>query len=63
MDGIEMLIDRLREVAKDVDHPRKRTLLQAADMLEQQHKTIMELQRIAERQGEMLCEQSEQREG
>lgn len=48
MDRLEMLIDRLREVAKDMDSPRRRTLEQAADYLENQRTEIMALYKILE---------------
>lgn len=48
MDRLDMLIDRLREVAKDMDSPRRRTLEQAADYLENQRTEIMALYKILE---------------
>ena len=50
MDRFEMLIDRLREIARGMDSPRHRTLDQAADMLENQREEILGLQQIVEKQ-------------
>lgn len=48
MDRLEMLVDRLREVAKDMDSPRRRTLEQAADYLENQRREIEALYKMLE---------------
>ena len=49
MDKFEMLIDRLREVAQGMDFPRRRTLEQAADYLENQRSEILALYKILEK--------------
>lgn len=48
MDKEEMLVDRLREVAKSVDLPRRRTLEQAADALENYRNHVAALQKLLE---------------
>ena len=53
MDRFEMMIDRLREIARGVGLPRRRTLDQAADMLENQRNEILALQQIVERQADV----------
>lgn len=50
MNQYEFLIDRLREVAKGMDHPQRRTLIQAADALENQRSEIESLKQICEKQ-------------
>lgn len=50
MDKNEMLIDRLREVAKGMDTPQSRTLTQAADLLENYRHEIVALAQIVEKQ-------------
>lgn len=56
MDRFEMLIDRLREIARGVGLPRRRTLDQAADMLENQRNEILALQQIVEKQADRFRE-------
>ena len=51
MDRLEMLVDRLREVARDLDSPRRRTLWQAADYLENQRREIEALHKMLEKFG------------
>ena len=51
MDRLEMLVDRLREVAQDMDIPRRRTLWQAADYLENQRREIEALYKMLEKYG------------
>ena len=53
MNRSKMLIDRLREIARDVGTHRRRTLDQAADMLENQRNEILALQQIVERQADV----------
>ena len=48
MDRFEMLVDRLREVTRDMDSPRRRTLEQAADYLENQRREIEALHKMLE---------------
>ena len=51
-DKVGMLIDRLREIARVMGLPRRRTLDQAADMLDNQHSEILALTQIVERQAD-----------
>ena len=51
MDRLEMLIDRLREVAQGMYGPRRRTLEQAADYLENQRREIEALHKMLEKYG------------
>ena len=53
MDKFEMLVDRLREIAKVIGFPRRRTLDQAADMLENQRNEILALRQIIEKQADV----------
>lgn len=48
MNRLEMLVDRLREVADMMDSPQKRTLVQAADWLENQRREIDALHKMLE---------------
>lgn len=54
MDKFEMLVDRLREIAKVIGFPRRRTLDQAADTLENQRNEIKALRQIIEQQADTI---------
>ena len=53
MNEYSFLIDRLREIAAGMDSPKRRTLNQAADALENQRGHIHELRQIAEKQADV----------
>lgn len=53
MNEYSFLIDRLREIATGMDSPKRRTLNQAADALENQRGQIHELRQIAEKQADV----------
>ena len=52
MDKFEMLVERLREISRGIGLPRRRTLDQAADMLENQRSEILALTQIVEKQAD-----------
>ena len=53
MDKFEMLVDRLREIARGKSIPLRDTLAQAADYLENQRSEILALTQIVERQADV----------